>query len=96
MSIIQEKNTQITPNTKQLECIKTTDGPVMVLAGPGTGKTFTIIERIKYMLETGIKPESVLCLTYSEAAANEMKARLVKNIGAKASAVVVNYKAIPL
>ncbi len=90
MSIIQEKNTQIIPNTKQLECIKTIDGPVMVLAGPGTGKTFTIIERIKYMLETGIKPESVLCLTYSEAAANEMKARLVKNIGAKASAVVVN------
>ena len=81
---------KIKPNEQQLKCITTLDGPVMVLAGPGTGKTFTIIERIKYMIETGIKPESILCLTYSEAAANEMKGRLVNNIGAKASAVVVN------
>lgn len=80
----------ITPNDKQTECIKNVDGPVMVLAGPGTGKTFTIIRRIKYMLELGIVPSSILCLTYSEAAANEMKSRLVKEIGTVASAVSVN------
>lgn len=80
----------ITPNEKQMECIKTLDGPVMVLAGPGTGKTFTIIQRIKYMLEQGIPPEVILCLTFSEAAANEMKARLVKEIGTIASAVVIH------
>ena len=39
------------PNEKQMECIKTLKGSVMVLAGPGTGKTFTIIQRIKYMIE---------------------------------------------
>ena len=55
----------------QFECIKTLDGSVMVLAGPGTGKTFTIIQRIKYMLEQGILPESILCLTFSEATINE-------------------------
>lgn len=81
---------KITPNDKQMECIKTVDGPVMVLAGPGTGKTFTIIQRIKYMLERGITPSSILCLTYSEAAANEMKSRLVKEIGTVASSVSVN------
>lgn len=80
----------LTPNAKQMECIKTINGPVMVLAGPGTGKTFTIIQRIKYMLELGIIPSSILCLTYSEAAANEMKSRLVKEIGTVASSVTVN------
>ncbi len=79
-----------TPNLKQNECIKTIEGPVMVLAGPGTGKTFTIIRRIGYMINNNISPESILCLTYSEAAANEMKARLVKEIGTIASAVSVN------
>ena len=49
------------PNKKQQECIEQTEGPVMVLAGPGTGKTFTVTKRIKYMLEKGIAPESILC-----------------------------------
>jgi len=81
---------KITPNEKQMECIKTLDGPVMVLAGPGTGKTFTVIQRIKYMLEQGIPPEVILCLTFTEPAANEMKARLVKEIGTIASSVVIH------
>ena len=73
------EKSNIIPNEKQMECIKTLDGTVMVLAGPGTGKTFTIIQRIKYMIEEKkVNPVSVLCLTYSEAAANEMKARLAK------------------
>ncbi len=80
----------ITPNENQLKCINAIEGPVMVLAGPGTGKTFTIIHRIKHMLENNILPEEILCLTYSEAAANEMKARLIKEIGTNAAAVTVN------
>ena len=65
----------ITPNVKQQECIQSIKGPVLVLAGPGTGKTFTIIRRIEYMLSNGIEPSSILCMTYSAAAANEMKAQ---------------------
>ena len=80
----------ITPNKKQQDCIEALKGPVMVLAGPGTGKTFTIIERIKYMLNQGITPDSILCLTYSEAAASEMKIRLVKEIGTIASSVSIH------
>lgn len=87
---MNENKTQITPNEKQMQCINTIDGTVMVLAGPGTGKTFTIIQRIKHMLAKGIEPASILCLTYSAAAANEMKSRLVKEIGTIASSVTVN------
>lgn len=70
-----------TPNTRQKEAIEQLDGPIMLLAGPGSGKTFTLIERIKAMLNKGIKPESILCLTFSEAASSEMKSRLVKAAG---------------
>ena len=80
----------IKPNKSQEECIKALNGPIMVLAGPGTGKTFTVVERIKYMLSQNIMPESILCLTYSEAAAAEMKTRLVKEVGAIAGAVVIH------
>ena len=80
----------IKPNQSQEECIKALNGPIMVLAGPGTGKTFTVVERIKYMLSQNIMPESILCLTYSEAAAAEMKTRLVKEVGAIAGAVVIH------
>ncbi len=87
---MNEAKDKITPNEKQTECINAVSGPVMVLAGPGTGKTFTIIQRIKNMISINIEPSAILCLTYSEAAANEMKSRLVKETGTSASAVCVN------
>ena len=85
-----EAKPKFLPNEKQLECINALTGPVMVLAGPGTGKTFTIIQRIKHMLKKDINPSSILCLTYSEAAANEMKKRIVDEIGTVAATVSVN------
>ena len=69
------------PNLRQQECIDTLKGSIMVLAGPGTGKTYTLIERIKNMLAQKITPSKILCLTFSDAAANEMKKRLVSDIG---------------
>lgn len=72
---------KITPSAKQQECIESLDGSVMVLAGPGTGKTFTVIQRLKYMLSKGTTPESILCLTFSETAASEMKSRLISEVG---------------
>ena len=68
--------TEIKPNAKQQECIDNIDGKYLVLAGPGTGKTFTIIQRIKAMLERGIDGSKILCLTFTEAAASEMKKRI--------------------
>ncbi len=71
---------KITPNAKQLECINNINGKYLVLAGPGTGKTFTMIQRIKSMIEKGIEPEKILCLTFSDAATNEVKTRLEKEL----------------
>lgn len=67
---------EITPNKEQQKAIDILDGSVMLLAGPGTGKTFTVIERIKHMLSKGVEPEKILCLTFTDAAANEMKKRI--------------------
>ena len=68
------------PNAKQQDCIDNIKGKYLVLAGPGTGKTFTIIERIKNMLKQGIEPEKILCLTFTDAAANEMKKRIEEEL----------------
>jgi DNA helicase II / ATP-dependent DNA helicase PcrA len=81
---------QIIPNLEQQECIQTINGPVMVLAGPGTGKTTTIIKRIEYMLGMGVNPEKILALTFSDAAATEMKVRLLDQVGIKASSVLIS------
>lgn len=81
--------TVIKPNKKQQEAIDIQKGQVMLLAGPGTGKTFTVINRIEQMLANGVEPASILCLTYSDAAANEMRQRLIKKMGVVASSVDV-------
>lgn len=80
-------NGVITPNEMQQKAIDILKGQVMLLAGPGTGKTFTVIHRIEKMLSDGIVPSSILCLTYSDAAANEMRQRLIKKMGVIASSV---------
>lgn len=77
----------IKPNEKQQEAIDILKGQVMLLAGPGTGKTFTVINRIEKMLSNGVDPSSILCLTFSDAAASEMRQRLIKKMGVKASSV---------
>ncbi len=82
---------KITPNQKQQECIDSTEGTIMVLAGPGTGKTFTLIQRIRSMIqEKGISPSSILCMTFSDAAASEMKERLISQAGKSAAGVEIN------
>ncbi len=85
------ENNKIKPNLKQQECIDSLEGPVMVLAGPGTGKTFTLIHRIKAMLEEkNISPKNILCMTFSEPAASEMKERVIKVTGKSASSIEIN------
>lgn len=76
---------------KQIECVNSIIGPIMVLAGPGTGKTFTVIQRLKYMLsEKAIAPQSILCLTFSETAAKEMRERLETEVGELASGITIS------
>ena len=69
-------------NQEQKLAVDTIDGPVMVIAGAGTGKTQTIALRIANILDkTDTKPSSILCLTYTDVAANNMRNRLLNMIG---------------
>ncbi len=71
------KTLKKTPNELQQKCIDCIEGKYLVLAGPGTGKTFTIINRIKNMIKNkNVNAEEILCLTFTDAAANEMRSRL--------------------
>ncbi|HEX8968590.1 MAG TPA: ATP-dependent helicase [Chloroflexota bacterium] len=62
-------------NPAQLEAVTCGDGPVLVIAGAGTGKTWTLACRVAYLIEQGIPPERILLLTFSRRAAREMLSR---------------------
>ena len=69
-------------NAQQKVAVDTIEGPVMVIAGPGTGKTQILSARIgKILLETDTSPENILCLTYTDAGAVAMRKRLLGFIG---------------
>lgn len=69
-------------NEQQKRAVDTIEGPVMVIAGPGTGKTQILGARIgKILLDTDTNPENILCLTYTDAGAVAMRKRLLSFIG---------------
>ena len=64
-------------NEAQKKAIETTDGPVLITAGPGTGKTFTLIQRALYLIQVkGIMPEKIFMATFTEKAAKELITRI--------------------
>ncbi|MBO4653005.1 MAG: ATP-dependent helicase [Lachnospiraceae bacterium] len=76
--MIQQNTTAALPrsNSAQEEAIRHRDGPMLVLAGPGSGKTYVITNRVKHLIEESlVPPEEILVITFSRAAADEMKQR---------------------
>ena len=72
-------------NEQQKQAVNTLEGPVMVIAGPGTGKTQILASRIgKILLDTDASPENILCLTYTDAGVVAMRRRLLQFIGPEA------------
>src|SRR5258708_37454957 len=64
-------------NKEQLQAIRHGSGPLLIIAGAGTGKTTVITERVKYLIEKGLaKPEEILALTFTEKAVREMEERI--------------------
>jgi len=78
-------------NEQQKKAVDTIEGPVMVIAGPGTGKTQILSARIgKILLDTDTMPENILCLTYTDAGTVAMRKRLLSFIGSDAYKVNIH------
>ena len=64
-------------NPQQIEAVLATEGPLLIIAGPGSGKTFTLVERLVYLItEKGVSPESLLVVTFTDKAARELSTRV--------------------
>src|SRR5690242_15358815 len=72
-------------NARQREAVTHRGGPLIVLAGPGTGKTRVIVHRVAHLIETGVRPESIVAVTYTVKAAREVQERLLDLVGYSAS-----------
>ena len=68
-------------NLAQEEAVQTHNGPVLLVSCPGSGKTTTMLRRINSMITSGIQASSIVMVTFTDAAAQEMKARYIKEYG---------------
>ncbi len=80
-----------TANASQSAAITHKLAPLMIIAGAGTGKTTTLLQRIFYLIEHyNLNPKNILTITYTEKAADELKTRIVKNIGDTAKTMTIS------
>ena len=78
-------------NEEQFKLAQHVYGPCLGVAGPGSGKTHTVVSRVAYMIESGIHPDNILMFSFTKKAAGEMKERIVKRIESAGSITVGTY-----
>ncbi|MGE5174357.1 MAG: UvrD-helicase domain-containing protein, partial [Betaproteobacteria bacterium] len=76
-------------NETQKEAVTTIEGPLLIVAGPGTGKTLTIVRRIAYLIRKGARPENILAVTFTNRAAREIRERAEKLLGQDAKRIFI-------
>src|SRR5215204_5512497 len=69
-------------NTEQAAAATHGNGPLLIIAGAGTGKTRTLVYRVAHLIERGVRPDRILLLTFTRRAAQEMLARVERLVGA--------------
>ena len=82
-------------NDKQLEAVKIIDGPVLVISGPGSGKTRCLTHRVAYLISQNIKPENILAVTFTNKASGEMRERVQKLLQGSLSTSSGRFTATP-
>ena len=87
--VIAEPTRDITAelNAEQRAAAVHTEGPLLIIAGAGTGKTRTLVYRVAHLIERGVAPERILLLTFTRRAAHEMISRAERLVGAASSRV---------
>lgn len=73
-----------TANEAQKEAITSSNGPVLIIAGPGTGKTYTLVQRIVFLIQKKhVKPENIMLATFTNKAASELSARITEELASR-------------
>ncbi|MCQ2437024.1 MAG: UvrD-helicase domain-containing protein, partial [Clostridia bacterium] len=78
-------------NEAQRRAIESVEGPVLIIAGPGTGKTYTLVQRVVYLIEVcGVKPEEILISTFTQKAAKELVTRVTDELSKRGIDININ------
>src|SRR5574344_986455 len=83
-------------NKEQKKAATHTEGPLLILAGAGSGKTATMTHRIAYLIEQGVSPYSILAVTFTNKAAKEMRDRVEKLVGPCPGMWIMTFHAMSL
>lgn len=81
-------------NNEQQDAVKNINGPTLILAGAGSGKTKVLVHRVSYLILQGVSPESILLVTFTNKAANEMKSRVKRLIPSSSQPVSGTFHSI--